>query len=288
MAFGLVLAGGGTIGVSWTIGALVAARDGLGFDLAAADVTVGTSAGAVVAPQFLSGRSPEELIAAQRATPEGRGEADGWATSFDPQMVAEVFPRWVETTEMNEETARWIGERALRASNKTSDEWISVIGGQVQGAWPEKDLRLVATDCVTGRKTVFTSSSGVEMVRAAAASSSVPSIIPPVAVGDSYFMDGGVWSISNADLLVDTGVERAFILDPQAGGGFLAPFASAMLQREVVELERVGIVVHTLIPSDEYGALGINAMDPMLRGPALEIGLRDGEAWARALAPTLQ
>jgi NTE family protein len=287
-AFALVLGGGGTVGVSWSIGALAAASDALGFDFADAAITIGTSAGSVVAPQLVAGRSLEEMVATERGpVPETR-DGEGWATSFDPQTVAEVFPRWLQTTEMDEETARWIGERALRASSRTGDDWVRVISTPVNVSWPDKDLRLIATDCISGSRAVFTRGSNVEVARAAAASSAVPSIIPPVEIDGTPYMDGGVWSMTNADLLIGSGVERAFILGPQAGGGFLAPAANTVLARETGMLERAGIAVHALIPGEEFAALGINQMDPALRATGVEIGLREGAIWAKELASVLQ
>ena len=50
----LVLGGGGVTGVAWEIG-LITGLAGLGIDLAAADVIIGTSAGSVVGADIASG-----------------------------------------------------------------------------------------------------------------------------------------------------------------------------------------------------------------------------------------
>jgi NTE family protein len=52
----LVLGGGGVTGIAWETG-LIAGLAGLGIDLAAADVIIGTSAGSVVGPSPGQGRS---------------------------------------------------------------------------------------------------------------------------------------------------------------------------------------------------------------------------------------
>lgn len=60
----LVLGGGGITGAAWEIGLLVGLAEA-GVDLTTADLVVGTSAGAVVGAQVLSGVSIEDLYARQ-------------------------------------------------------------------------------------------------------------------------------------------------------------------------------------------------------------------------------
>jgi hypothetical protein len=42
--------------------------------------------------------------------------------------------------------------------------------------------------------------------------------------------------------------------------------------------------VHALVPGEGYQPIGANAMDVQMRGPAVELGLREGAAWAKSLA----
>ena len=62
----LVLGGGGVTGIAWETG-LIAGLAGLGIDLAAADVIIGTSAGSVVGTDIACGQEPEALYQAQLA-----------------------------------------------------------------------------------------------------------------------------------------------------------------------------------------------------------------------------
>lgn len=64
----LVLGGGGVTGIAWETG-LIAGLAGLGINLAAADVIIGTSAGSVVGTDIASGQEPEALYQAQLAPP---------------------------------------------------------------------------------------------------------------------------------------------------------------------------------------------------------------------------
>ena len=52
---GLVLGAGGVLGAAWTIGALAAVREHLGWEPGTADVLVGTSAGSVLASALACG-----------------------------------------------------------------------------------------------------------------------------------------------------------------------------------------------------------------------------------------
>ena len=58
----LVLGGGGAAGNAWLIGIIAGLADA-GIDLTAADLVIGTSAGATVAAHVRSGIPPAELLA---------------------------------------------------------------------------------------------------------------------------------------------------------------------------------------------------------------------------------
>src|SRR4051794_35224546 len=66
----LVLGGGGVTGVAWEIGMLAGLADA-GVELGAADVVIGTSAGAAVGAQLTSGLPLEDLFARQVAGASG-------------------------------------------------------------------------------------------------------------------------------------------------------------------------------------------------------------------------
>jgi NTE family protein len=278
----LVLGGGGTVGVSWSIGVLSAISDALGFDPAAARVRIGTSAGSVVAAMLHRGGGLDKQVAYERTA--GPGDDDGWATSFDIGLLAEIFQLWTSADTMTPEVARKIGERAQRASRKTADEWVSVLRmrlGDIE--WPPGDVRLTTVDCTSGERRAWKAGDGIDVVRCVSASSAVPGLIPPIDIGTSTYMDGGVWSLLNSDLIRGIDVEHVLMLAPQAGAGVLAAGALAHLEREAEELNGDGYRVHALVPGAGYEAVGANPMDPGMRAPAVELGLREGADWAKRL-----
>jgi NTE family protein len=282
MSFALVLGGGGTVGVSWSIGVLASVADELGIDPAGARVTIGTSAGSVVAALLGDASGLKEHVEHERSA--GPSRDGSWATSFDVSLVAEIFQLWTSTPEMNADVARAIGERALRASSKTGEDWVAVLSQRLSGCtWPAMDIRLATVNCETGERRMWTAADGAKLVRVVSASSAVPGIIPPVPMDGVPYMDGGVWSLMNSDLIVGTDVTDVLLVAPQAGGGVLAPGARATLELEQTLLDREGFRTHVILPSPPYESIGANAMDAAMRAPAVELGLVDGVAWAKRL-----
>jgi NTE family protein len=283
MSYALVLGGGGTVGVSWSIGILASLGDALGLDPAGARVTIGTSAGAVVAAMLGDGNGMKEEVERERLSgPAGDGS---WATSFDISLVAQIFQLWTSVPVMSTDVARAIGERASRASSKTDEDWVWVLKERLgERTWPAMDIRLASVNCETGERRVWSAADGADLVRVVSASSAVPGIIPPVRIDGVPYMDGGVWSLMNSDLLVGMDVTDVLLVAPQAGGGLLAPGARATLEREQALLRDAGFRTHAIVPGPAYEPIGANAMDAAMRAPAVEIGLADGVEWAKRLA----
>ena len=282
MSYALVLGGGGTVGVSWSIGVLSALSDSLGIDPAGAHLKVGTSAGSVVAAMLRPGKGLDDEVEYERAAGPSRDES--WATSFDISLLAEIFGLWTSAHDMTPGVARQIGERALRASQKTAEDWLFVLRERLGDIdWPAGDVRMTTVSCSTGKRRVWHAGDGVDVVRVVSASSAVPGLIPPIDIGGDTYMDGGVWSLLNSDLVKGSGVYDVLMLAPQAGAGVLAPGALAHLERESAALKGDGFRVHALVPGEGYEPIGLNAMDAAMRAPAVEMGLREGGQWAKRL-----
>ncbi|MCH7719085.1 MAG: patatin-like phospholipase family protein, partial [Chloroflexi bacterium] len=107
----LVLGGGGPVGIAWEAGIIKGLLDG-GVDATEADLIVGTSAGSVVGTQIASGRSPQDLLAAQAAPSEG---AAGGRAGVDVGALRELFQKWAGATELTEALRAEIGALAPAA-----------------------------------------------------------------------------------------------------------------------------------------------------------------------------
>jgi NTE family protein len=271
---GLALGGGGVVGVAWEVGVVAGLAGALGWDPTDAQVLVGTSAGSIVGTQLLQGRSVDELVAGQR----GPAAADvPMGRELDLAALGEIFGTWTTTEEMTAEVARTIGRRATTAATVPEEDYVAAIGGTLVGDdWPAGDLRVTGVSVGTGERVVWTAASGVPLARAVAASCSVPGMFPPVQVGDGAFVDGGVWSGSNADVLLGSGVEAAVFVGPLVGDSGIGRVSALALERERRRLAAEGVTLLDITPGERFAPFGQDLMNPAHRSAAVEVGLVDG------------
>lgn len=257
----LVLGGGGITGIAWELGILLgAAREGL--DLTDADIVVGTSAGSVVGAQVTSGIPLEDLYAGQLEPADL--EIGGRLSRI---AALKLVPPFLLPGTGQDKLAR-VGRVARAAHQPGSADREGVIRSRLPvQAWPERDLRLTAVDAESGEFTVFTSDSGVDLVSAVAASCAVPTVWPPVEIDGRSYMDGGMRSTANVDLV--RGAERVVVL---------APLPRSLSKRTSIksQLESVAPREWSVISPDpeSLAAFGRNLLDPAKRGVAAEAGLR--------------
>ncbi len=191
---GLILAGGGIAGIGWETGVLRGIADespDTARALLNSDVLVGTSAGSTVAAQISSSLSLEELF--ERQTGDTSSEID---SGVDIEAISALFlTAMAQPGELTEKLRR-IGAIALDTPTVGEPIRRRVIKPRLPDHhWPAQDLRITAIDTATGELVVFDSSSGgVDLVDAVAASCAVPGTWPPVTIGDRRYMDGGVSS----------------------------------------------------------------------------------------------
>jgi NTE family protein len=282
MSFGLVLGGGGIVGVAWETGVLAALAEARVLEPAQAAAMVGTSAGAAMAAQLASGTSVTDLVGAQLRSVPGAGVRPPAA---NPTGVAEIFATLMAATEMTTELSRDIGRRACELPTRPEEERLAEIAAFLGGAeWPlGVDLRLVAVSCATGERRVWTSGDGVELAKAVASSCAVPGVSPPVTIGGDRFMDGGVWSPSNADVLIDSAFDVVVFIGPI--GGFLA--GQPQIERELAALNESGARTVSVLAGPPFTDLQANMFDPEFRRRGFELGRTDGMSAARAVRDVL-
>jgi NTE family protein len=278
VSFALVLGGGGIAGVAWEIGVLAGLRRA-GVDVTDADLVIGTSAGSIVGALLTGGVDLEDAVSSQRAG-AGHGEERHW---LDLERLAEVFTTLIdESLEPLERRAR-IGAIALAAPAATlpdsEDARLAFFAERLPvREWPaERVLLVTGVDAATGEEAVWRRESGVDLLRAVAASCAVPAVYAPITINGRRYIDGGMRSGTNADLA--EGADRVLVVAPMAG---LSPMGAP--ESELQLLRASGAQV-TLIAPDEatMEAFGTNLLDVRRREPSLEAGLAQGAA----LAPTL-
>ncbi|MGH9095989.1 MAG: patatin-like phospholipase family protein, partial [Acidimicrobiales bacterium] len=189
----LVLGGGGVVGIAWELGVIAGLADD-GLDLTDADLIVGTSAGAAVAAQITTG-SLDELVGAQLA------ESQELAAELDLDLLAEIFSLLSQGSESDDDLRAQVGARALGARTVAEPVRRAVIASRLPSpVWPAHPVLVTAIDAHSGALTRFDASSGVSLIDAVAASCAVPGVWPPVSIGGRRYIDGGVRSVTNADL----------------------------------------------------------------------------------------
>jgi NTE family protein len=305
MRVGLVLGAGGVVGASWLIGALDALESRTGWRAPEADVIVGTSAGAVIGSLVSTGIPPAYIGAyASGDSLEGLEPPPGFEqadidqlaereTGTDYRLKLALPPIGPGSWRMALSTLR----NPLRhAPSAVLSAWLPrgvlstepigrIIDSFVPGAWPDHpNLWVVGCDYVSGRRTVFGRSDApkARIRDAVAASCAIPSFYHPVRIDGRRYIDGGVCSQSNADLVAGMDLDVVVVLNPMSsaadvrGGGPAGKLAGAMrglagrrLTREVRKLREEGKQVLVLQPTAED--LAVMGSNLMARGRRAEV-----------------
>lgn len=244
-----MLGAGGTVGIAYHAGVLKALADA-GIDPAAADMVVGTSAGAIVGSILRKGHDLDEVwdLAQSDRNPFMDGQpffrpdivfSPGWRTpvglarrvvgsgyvlhravvrtpAVRPPAALQRFYRGglASVTEQRSEFSRWVGEE-----------------------WAEGELRLCAFDIVSGRRIVLGEPGRPRpaLPDAMRASSSVPTLYPPVRLGRRLLVDGAVSSSTNLDVAIAAGAERIVVAAPLAYDHDDPPRGPLRLARELFD-----------------------------------------------------
>ena len=258
----LVLGGGGVTGIAWELG-LIAGLGEKGVDLMSPDLVVGTSAGSVVGAQILSGVGIEDLYARQLV---------GASTEIASRMSAVATIRYLIGALLPGDPRRgraYVGRASIAARTVPESERRRVIESRLPSeAWPDRRLLIVAVDAENGEVKVFDRESGVRLAEAVAASCAVPLVWPPITIGTRRYIDGGVRSMTNADLA--TGSDRVLVLAP-------VTIALRPGTRIARQLSALGPDVRTMVISPDgeaRKAIGPNSLDPSRRASAARAGRR--------------
>lgn len=292
MTFGLVLGGGGVVGIAWEIGVLAGLQRAGALDPATADVIVGTSAGSVVGTRIALGHTLDDLILQleQEQQASTSSDAPPPGPAADMRVVMEIFAALYSVEKVTAEVAKVAGAKAMAATTPPEDRWIAGFDATLGGAgasWPaDRDLRVTAVDCSSGERRVWTCADAAiaPLATAVASSCAVPGMFPTVTIGGSRYTDGGVWSGTNADVLVDDGLDAVLLVTPTTAGPADAVRRPAH-EAEAELLEAAGVRTSVISPSAAFAAeIGpMNLMNPAMRARGLQIGLADGAAAADAV-----
>jgi NTE family protein len=233
MKVGLVLGAGGVLGGAWLTGGLAAIADETGWDPGSADYIVGTSAGSVMGSLVASGVPPWFMVAHSAGESfDGLSGADGRPASSASRSGGAVFKlhrglpllgpgSWRLGLAALRNPARhtpaaafgaWL-PRGLIATDSIKDVVRRVVG---EGWTDHPNTWIVACDYATGRRVPFGRAGAPEadLPDAVAASCAIPGFYRPVEISGRRYVDGGMYSASNLDLLADCGLDLVICLNP--------------------------------------------------------------------------
>ena len=272
MTTAVVLAGGGLTGIAWEIGVLLGLRE-QGHDIVRdADLIIGTSAGSVVGTQLSQGLDLSDLFARQQQPDENE-----ISPRIDIEVMTQVYSQMRGGGTQTDEQRQHIGKIALNNSFVDWPTRRAVIEGRVKtDEWPDRNLIVTTIDAESGEFRTWSKDDGVGLIDAVASSCAVAGIWPCVPINGHMYYDGGFRNSANAFLA--TGFNTVWVLAPLSGD------ASPAVETEVEDLRAAGTTVRYITTDDTAkNAMGLNSLDPRIRGAAAEQGLRQGHEFAELL-----
>jgi len=196
MKIGLVLGAGGEAGVAFHRGVLRGLEErGLRPD--EAEIVVGTSAGALVGAVLRadSGQSP--------------------AGSYGQEAI----PARAALLDLARRPRSAVNAALLRPDVRLGRLDIRTVVERFRSTqWPDAHLWVVAARRSDGRRTVFGRPGGpqADVASAVAASCAVPGFVRPVEIDGVGYVDGGVHSPTNADVLAGCGLDLVIVSSPMS------------------------------------------------------------------------
>ena len=292
MRVGLVLGAGGVLGASWLIGTLETLADQTGWDPRAADYIVGTSAGSVIGALTSGGVSPHDMARSITGEPmpeleeieridgeavmasEGTEYRMAWGLPIGPgswRMALSTL-RHPLSHSPSAVVSGWIPRGFMR-----TEPIGALVRRFVPGEWPEHpNYWAVACDYTTGRRVAFGREDAppARVQDAVQASCAIPGFYRPVTIGGRRYVDGGVCSPSNLDLLAGRELDLVVCLNPissrarMSNGGAVERFAAGVraatgrrLGHEARKLRAEGTEVVILQPTlADLEIMGVNLM----------------------------
>lgn len=281
----MVLGAGGLTGQAFHVGVLTAIADHTGWDPRTATLVVGTSAGSGVGALLRLGLAPHDLAARYRGeelSPEGAeivarlGETGDWTA----RTVTRTFGaphtnllRRVARTPWRVRPEALLGV-SIPTGRIDTESWTGALRAAAGHAWPDLHLWICAVRMDDAHRVVFgrTDAPRTDVATAVGASSAIPGYFAPVTIHGRRYVDGGVHSPTNADVVRREQLDLVIVSSPMSisrGAGVGPPSWAprrhfrVRLGQEVRRLRRAGTEVVTFQPSAaDLGVMGRDAMDP--------------------------
>ncbi len=292
----LVLGAGGVLGEAWMSALLAGLEEATGWDPLACETYLGTSAGSIVAAALAAGVSPRDRVGAipdqpapDRSSPTEDGGAMAWALDLGRtagvMTAAPLAALGLRTTSFGGALVRRLALGRVPRGRRS----LGGLGREVESAGARWDGRLLvaAVELETGRRVVFGSPGAPEasVGEAVEASCAIPGYFRPVRLDGRHYVDGGAWSLTNADAVPAGKDSRVLCLNPTgsmratraAPAGAIGPLSRSVAAVEALALKRRGATVTTISPDRSSAtAMGGDLMDPRRRAEVSRAGVAQG------------
>jgi NTE family protein len=295
------------MGGAWLTGGLEALATETGWDPASADHVVGTSAGSMMGALLASGIPPWFMVAHSKGrTFEGLVGNDGRPQGTADRAAGATFklhrgpPRvgpgsWnliresISAPHLHRPTALlagWLPQGVI-----STEPLKDTIRRVVPEGWTDHpSFWAVACDYADGHRVAFGREDAppAELADAVAASCAIPGFYRPVEIGGRRYVDGGLWSTSNLDILRNQDLDLVICLNPSSSlhpplawnpaerlAGAMRRMSGRRLGSERKVLRSVGAEVVLIQPTTEdHAAMGPNLMATKNRNPVIETAIR--------------
>ena len=288
MRRGLVIGGGGTLGLAWSVGALSALEEALDWDARTATVIVGTGSGAEIAAVLGASFTTQDMVNALTGHP------------IAPRVLAEQFAaerRLLPSIPLPAPSSLGLAIAGLRrrVPAQSAISGLLPVGtgsydrivnfgrnlsrlstGKADGWVPHPATWLVAADRRSGRRVPFgfRSAPATDLGVALAAASARPGWFPPVRIKDRAYVEASVASPTSIDMVLPLGLDEVVVIAPttsrDAGMGFGVSMIERLfrrgttmrLDREEKVLVADGTRVIRIEPGPtDLSTMGVNPMD---------------------------
>jgi NTE family protein len=304
MRIGLVLGAGGVLGGAWLVGALEALAEETGWDPGSAEQIVGTSAGSMVGALCACGVPPWFMVAHSMGETAAFDGEDGGSDAPSRSAGAQValhrgLPSlgpgsWRLAAASLARPYRYSPAAVLAGwlprGLVSTDPLKATIRRVIDGGWaPHPGLWVMACDYETGRRVAFgrDDAPAADLADAVAASCAIPGFYRPVTIAGRRYVDGGVASTSNLDVLAGRGLDLVVCLNPLSSlhtpttrtvgdrlAGVLRQESGRRLGREARRVRASGTEVVLIQPTvHELDAMGTNLMSTRRRNEVIEVAV---------------
>jgi NTE family protein len=262
--------------VGWELGVLRGLQDD-GVDMERFDRVIGTSAGAMAGATLAAG-APLEAI---QPNAERDDALSDLVRRADFDVLGPVVAAIIAGGEPDQARRAELGAIALRSPHPEAAHVDVVHRFLPDGPWPDQ-LVVTAVDVHDGGFISWGARDGIGLAEAAAASSAVPGMFPPITIDGRRYMDGGMRSVTSADLA--EGSEVVVIV--------AAPSRSELTDRQIADetaaiREAGGSIVEIRPDAASAEAFGEDPMDGSRQALVFEEGRRQGRAMADRVSAAL-